>query len=504
LVHGTAVAASWCVISLRTPAIAAVAALAPALAGAQPASETIGSVEPRAVADSQASDPAADSAPSNPGVVAPDLGAAPLPGSESGRVDPIDAGDSTLRRIGRGLLFLPRVTLGIVLAPVRAGVWANEEYHLYDRAYDVFFNDDGTMGLYPTVRLESGFGLNVGARFVHRDLFGAREHLGVFAGTGGRFRQITSASLRTGDRLGKRFALEVEGEYEQRPKDAFYGIGNGDPGVAQPRPVDPRIDVTAIEARHRQRLARVAGVASVRVASALQLRAAGALTDLEFERSDSGVPIDEMYLPAGLVGFGGVRHAYTELELRWDSRRPASVWDSEASRGTGWFASVYAGRVTRLDAGPDFWRTGADVQRFWRLDQGPRVLVTRLYGEAVTGTRDEVPFTELPMLGGNTLLRGYPIDRFRDRIAGLASAEYQWDLTRNISGVVFLDAGRVFAAPGELTIEDLRVGYGVGIEARTRRSFLMRASLATSVDGGVFANLAFDPVFDLDKRVERR
>jgi hypothetical protein len=88
-------------------------------------------------------------------------------------------------------------------------------------------------------------------------------------------------------------------------------------------------------------------------------------------------------------------------------------------RSTGGLAAVYAGRLHRLDGGPDFWRYGFDLQRFLRITEGPRVIIAHLHGEAVTGRRDEVPFTELPTLGGPTYLRGYaphPVipERFND------------------------------------------------------------------------------------------
>jgi len=54
----------------------------------------------------------------------------------------------------------------------------------------------------------------------------------------------------------------------------------------------------------------------------------------------------------------------------------------------------------------DFWRYGIELQHNWRLARGPRVLTVRLRGTGVTGERDEVPFTELPALGGGSVLRG--------------------------------------------------------------------------------------------------
>ena len=118
----------------------------------------------------------------------------------------------------------------------------------------------------------------------------------------------------------------------------------------------------------------------------------------------------------------------------------------------------------------------------------------------MSGDLAEVPFNELPRLGGAQRLRGYPLDRFRDRIAVVGSAEYQWDLSRALSASLFADAGRVYRAASELSLDHLRVGYGVAIEAHSDERFVARLSLASSIDGGVFVDVSLDPVFDIAER----
>ncbi len=71
-------------------------------------------------------------------------------------------------------------------------------------------------------------------------------------------------------------------------------------------------------------------------------------------RSDERTPIDELYAPESLMGWTWARHAYAELELRWDGRRPVSPGSRGRVDGGGWFAGIYGGRVTRLDGGADF------------------------------------------------------------------------------------------------------------------------------------------------------
>jgi hypothetical protein len=495
-------------LPLRIVALATV--IAAPVAFAQPAQRVV-TTEPGAP---DASDPQRAPAPAPAAVpaepahepCAADVAGAPVPGGESGRTDPVDTGDGTWRRIGRGALFVPKLAVDVALTPLRATVWAYDRFRLDDLYRRVFFNDALTIGLYPTVALESGFGITWvtgGARFVHRDLLGHREHLAIEGAMGAHYRAIVDGSFRSGHLLGDRLAFELFGGFERRPQDGFYGIGNANVAPPPAMPVDPTVDDTAVETRYRQQRFRAMVTGDVQVWNDLHLRPAGSLTDVTFGPGVSGTQIDTVYDPVMLVGFDGVRLAYGELEVRWDNRHPITAMEAQAVYSAGWLAAAFGGRVHRLDQGRDFFRYGVDVQQFLRLGEGPRVLATRLHGEAVSGSRDDVPFTELPKLGGTTYLRGYPLDRFRDRVAVFGSAEYEWDLSQLIGASVFVDAGRVMPSIGEASFDHLRVGYGIALEGRSPASFLVQGSLASSIDGGVFFSLSFNPVFALDERVRR-
>jgi outer membrane protein assembly factor BamA len=125
--------------------------------------------------------------------------------------------------------------------------------------------------------------------------------------------------------------------------------------------------------------------------------------------------------------------------------------------------------------------------------------------EGVIGDLDQdVPFVDLPRLGGPILLRGYDQDRFRDRVLAMGSAEYQFDIGYMLTGFLFVDAGRVYPKLDELEFKDMRVGYGGGIQLQTPGTFIGRVTVASSIDGGVLLNLSLDPVYDPKARVERK
>src|SRR6185503_12794343 len=94
---------------------------------------------------------------------------APPPGRESGRSD-APATDSVLRNVGQALLTPPRVALEIAFMPLRGGAYVYDRYQLPERFKRIFFDDTYTYGAYPTLVIDSSYGVTLGARVVHRNL----------------------------------------------------------------------------------------------------------------------------------------------------------------------------------------------------------------------------------------------------------------------------------------------------------------------------------------------
>ncbi|HEY5949905.1 MAG TPA: hypothetical protein VIV40_30635, partial [Kofleriaceae bacterium] len=309
---------------------------------------------------------------------AADVANAPLPGAEAGRIDEGEH-DSTLRNVGQGVLAVPKFALDVVFAPVRGGLWAYEHYSIGSRVHRATFDRTDTYGVYPTLVVDSTYGVTLGGRFVHRNLFGAREKFAARAAFGGEFAEIVNGVVKTGDRLGDRATLELGGEFERRPRDTFYGIGNeGDGNIAA--------------ARHRQQLERASTTLDLRGTDDFHVRMAGALTDLEYGVAKEGTPIDQMYDVGMLTGWTGTRNLYSELELRYDSRRVSTSLEQK-----GVLLDAFAGRVYQLEAGHDYWRYGGEAIHFLPLGVG-RTLATRAHLESVTGALNDVAFTQLPQL----------------------------------------------------------------------------------------------------------
>jgi Omp85 superfamily domain len=446
----------------------------------------------------------AGEAPPTSDHTAAETAGAPVPGDESGRTDEVDS-DGVGRVIGRGVLFVPKLVVETIWFPFHGTFWLFDRYHLSHLYYQVFFNENRTIGIVPTLVYQSGFGASAGARFVANNVLGEHERMGIQATTGQitgePYREGALVDLHSGNRFGKVFELELSGNFDRRPAEPFYGIGNNDETAPPAMPVDPRTDSTSVSVNHRYQEARAAAVGHIHVNRELRISFTGALTELKFAPSATGIPIAEVYDLAELPGFeGGVQHAYGELEVRWDTRRRTIEWEPPRMFSGGSLVVAFAGRVDRLDGGADFWRYGLELQHFFRLARGPRVLITRFRAEGVSGSRAEVPFTELPQLGGGDFLRGYTYERFRDRAAVFGSLQYEWDLSHFTAAFLFTDFGRVFDTLDDLTVRGLRVGYGLGIDIRGESGFLASATIASSIDGGLFFGLSFNPVTDAQQR----
>jgi len=417
----------------------------------------------------------------------------PVPGQENGGADANEPSESTARVIARDALFVPKLVVETVQLPFQGAVYLLDRYQLEDLYYRTFYNDHRTVGVIPTAAYQTGYGLTAGGELVATDVLGEHEHATLDALYGGAYSEVLSGWADSGHRLDP-LVLRVDADFTRRPRDPFYGIGNGDLGPRPQMAVDPLTSDTAYATYLRYQELRVAASADVRVIDDVHVIGRAAATELAFADSAVATPVTAVYMPDDLVGFEhGVAHADGELELRWDRRRPASILES-TQHSSGWLASGFAARVHQLDGGADFTRYGVDLQDYIHLGFGPRMLVVRVLGEGVTGAVDQVPFSELPWLGGD-FLRGYSFERFRDRVAAVGTAQYVWDLTHVCNAYLFVDAGRVYSSLDAMTPDHLRVGYGIGIDVHGEdRGFLFQGSIASSIDGGLMLSAAFNPI----------
>ena len=119
-------------------------------------------------------------------------------------------------------------------------------------------------------------------------------------------------------------------------------------------------------------------------------------------------------------------------------------------------------------------------------------------GGQLIATHGDLPFWALPSLGGRDTLRGYIKNRFTDKVAWHASAEYRlWILPRGFSltdairiervgWAFFYDIGTVDDNLNDLMSATVHDSYGVSFRFSLERTALFRADLGFSNEGTNF------------------
>ena len=447
--------------------------------------------------------PEAPPVPQAPQPDANDVSGAPLPGNESGRVDPGEPGDSAGRQGARVVLFLPKVLFEIAMLPFDGAAYLEGKYQLEDMYYRMFYYRDRTLGFIPTATYVTGLGFTAGLRFFDLDTFGRRERLILQATTGGNYRVGLLASLDTGDRLGP-LRIEASGNFDRRPTEPFYGIGNEGHLQGTASDVDAFINPTAVQTFYRYQEARVAVLGDLSVVSHLHLDVLGTLTQLEYSSDTQQFPsIEDVYEPFSLVGFGTTTNRfYGQLGLTWDGRGTTTVWEPSTVHATGTYASLYGGisHPVYADDGETFWHYGLEAQQYIRLGFGPRALIVRFHGEGVTelDRRDSAQrAASARRCMVSTRLRLRSISR-SDRDGRNASVHVVADREH----VRVLVRGRRSRVPRLERLHLRRVACGLRdrTQVYTPPTFVADLQLASSSDGGIAVTAEFSPILDSRQR----
>ena len=104
-------------------------------------------------------------------------------------------------------------------------------------------------------------------------------------------------------------------------------------------------------------------------------------------------------------------------------------------------------------------------------------------GNLWTSAGSDVPFFLMPTLGGGDYLRGYRTYRFRDRDAGVLTAQFHWGVHEYADAVAFVDAGTVAPRLSAMRIRAIRVTEGIGVRVHTPKKTIFRFDVARSVEG---------------------
>jgi hypothetical protein len=220
----------------------------------------------------------------------------------------------------------------------------------------------------------------------------------------------------------------------------------------------------------------------------------------------SGVPTTDEAFPDAFRDADGRTAGYVTLGIRYDTRdsqhQPYSGWrvgvvaDAAPYQSDGSAGAVFTGYANVAFRVPPLFHSGGDP-----AEENPPTDTLAL-GVRLDTTAGDLPFYDLPSLGGASTLRGYIGNRFTDETAWHAVAEYRfWVIPRGfritrtirverIGLALFGELGTVAGSLGDLPDARIHTSYGVGFRAALERIAVFRADLGFSGEGLNFT-LAF-------------
>lgn len=408
-------------------------------------------------------------------------------------------GEDVVLEIPRVVLQVPAFALRLATLPLRGVLYVLGRYNVFERVVDLLYNDERTAAIIPSFSFLGDQGPTVGFTAFHGGWGKHNERLTLSANFGGQYVQSYGLKLDAPNVGGTFLNLSVATRYDVQPHQNFYGFGHGDLQDPTYEPGGPREIHT--QSTFEQRRALIRGRAGLWLGEEVNLGVMGIFTSRSFGPDPGDAltdpSIEQVYDTSKLTGFDrGYAIAESLLDLRVDARIPKGATSS------GIYLHAFGGGVPPQN-GLGYVHYGAEVTGYVDLFKGDRVLALRLIHESVWGREDEIPFTELPRLGGATRLRGFVTDRFRDKNTMVATISYHYPIHEYVAGAFFVDVGNVGESYEELFGEPkrFRVGGGGGLLFRTRDANLFAMQLAY----GESLQFVFtsDPLVTFDGRTDQ-
>lgn len=382
----------------------------------------------------------------------------------------------------------------VLVAPFRAINYAEARWQVLSDP--LLVNKRHTLGAVPTLAFQSGFGFTIGARAFIDDYFGRGEEVSVTASTGGSVVQAYQLKVDLKHLGAAPIYVRSRVRYEENSNLLFAGVGNGDEVTAM-----APVRASSVKTRFSQSRFLTALSSGVQIGSGsprLRIGGNAIYNDRSFDAAGDASrdpSIETVYDTSTLNGFDrGYRNLELTGEIELDTR------DTLGPTQHGGMVRAFAGGGS-LVGDADYMHYGAEGAYFVTPWWPRRTFVARLAVDAVRDTDDDIPFTELPRLGGAGLLRGYSTDQFRDKRATVATLEYHYPIHENFSGQLFVEAGEVGRTFREIgAFDHVHVGYGGGVIWHRPKTVRARIDLAY---GDGFAVYFTTDVLDAFRKRER-
>jgi hypothetical protein len=223
-------------------------------------------------------------------------------------------------------------------------------------------------------------------------------------------------------------------EYQRYP-DSFWGIGDRTPDYAEERYLRERLRLRTTLRR------RVAGPIYAGLSSDSMLL-------------DGTYPEGGIFETEDVPGEDGGFTLGIGPTVSYDTRD-----NTVSSRSGTLLQATWLGFHEVIASKYRFWKLLTEARHFFPVGE-KSALGLRYYGEFQNG---DVPYYQLAMLGGDELLRGYFLGRYRDQHLVALEAEYRFPLVWRFGAVAFAGAAEVGASVPDLDLDPVRVAAGGGL-----------------------------------------
>lgn len=166
----------------------------------------------------------------------------------------------------------------------------------------------------------------------------------------------------------------------------------------------------------------------------------------------------------------------TSFIINYDSRKHAYV----PNKGE-LFRLRFTNFAKGLGSDYDFYLTEIDYRKFIPLTKRS---VLALQSLSLFNFGD-VPYRHLGVLGGNNIMRGYFMGRYRDLKFSALQAEYRFPVKGIFGGAAFVSTGQVGNRFSDFGFEKLKISYGAGVRVTIFKQdkLNLRFDIATNPSG---------------------
>jgi hypothetical protein len=324
-----------------------------------------------------------------------------------------------------------------------------------------------------------GSGVGLGAGWRH-DLFNRTARVDLGGGITTRNYQMLQADFSLPYLADERLEIGGYGVYRHNPQEDFWGLGNGS---LEDNRTSFLVDYRDFQARVIGRPVKwfEAGARVGKISGELGSGTDGRFPSIEEIFTDETAP--------GLL----VQPDYTYGELM----AAVNYRDQDDNARAGGYYGIVFRKYNDQDLDRySFREIDAHLQQFFPIFDKKRLFAVQarlISTDPDSG--DQMPFYFMPTLGGSTTLRSYNDYRFRDNSVLYFNAEYRWEAFSGLDMALFSDWGTVAPDIDELSLSNLKNGYGIGFRFNTYKSVWFRIDIGFGGNEGVKPFFKFSKAF---------